>query len=110
MRASKNGDKGRVEPFELVIDARIYEKLKQAAENKGITQEQALVEALERGMQDYWLHVAVEDNEVYNFIMNIYRQYQNDNKVLEELIAQNNRLYEILEQSGTDNKETGEEK
>lgn len=94
----KNGRKSKVDTFYLVLDSEIYQRLKRRARTDHISEERALREALERGMRDYWLHVTREDSAVYEYIMEIARQYEEDNKVLEALIDQNNRLFAILEQ------------
>jgi len=104
----KNEDKDRIEPFELVMEADVFEKLKQRAQKDNISESRAMTQAIERGMRDYWLHVAKEDSIIYDFIMNTYHQYQKDNDVLEALIAQNNRLFEILDKCESKIEEHGD--
>jgi hypothetical protein len=81
---------------ELVIDADVYEQLKNRALMDGISEDEELLRVLKRGMSDYWLHVAKYEKERYQWIKELFSQSKRDNELLEAIINQNERFHEIL--------------
>jgi hypothetical protein len=86
-----------VATIELTVDATIYERLKNRALKDGVSENEELLQALRRGMSDYWLHVATYEREQYKLIAKLFEQSKRDNELLESLISQNLRFLDMLE-------------
>jgi len=82
--------------FELVIDGPIYKKLTNSAHGEGISENDAMVYALKRGMRDYWLHVIKHESERYQLVKKLCEQSKQDNELLEAIIAMNDRFNKML--------------
>lgn len=81
---------------ELIIDASVYEQLKNRAHAEGVSENDVLEHSLRRGVSDYWLHVAKYEKERYQWIKELFSQSKRDNELLEAIINQNARFHEIL--------------
>lgn len=81
---------------ELIMDASVYEKLKDRARVEGVSESTVLEHSLRQGMSDYWLHVAKHDSERYDWIKELFSLSKRDNELLEAIIEQNARLHEVL--------------
>ena len=86
-----------VPTVDLLIDAPVYEQLKERALIDGVSENEELLRALRRGMSDYWLHVAKYERERYEMVEKLFEQSKRDSELLEAIINQNVRFYEILE-------------
>lgn len=81
---------------DIIVDASVYEKLKNRARVENVSENEELLRALKRGMSDYWLHVAKYEGERYHLIEKIFEQARRDNELLEAIINQNTHFHEIL--------------
>jgi len=84
--------------IELVISPALYKTIKKRAMEEGISENAEVAKALRRGMYNYWLHVLKIEKERYRQVEKLYEQSKYDNAILETLIAQNERLYDFLEE------------
>jgi hypothetical protein len=82
---------------ELIIDAPVYEQLKNRAHAEGVSENDVFEYSLKRGMSDYWLHVVKYERERYQSVKKLFSQSKRDNELLEAIINQNERFHEILD-------------
>ena len=65
LRLFKSKKNNNPEPIvELIIDAPVYEQLKKRTLVESVSENDEFVDALRRGMRDYWLYVAKYEREV----------------------------------------------
>jgi hypothetical protein len=81
---------------ELFIDAPVYRQLKERALIDGVPENEELLRALRRGMSDFWLHMAKHERERYELVEKLFEQSKRDNELLDAIINQNVRFYNIL--------------
>ncbi len=86
--------------IEVTIDAATYERLRGLARAHGVSQDEGLLCALRRGMEDYWLHIAQCERQRYRSLQKVFAQAKRDSELLEALIQQNIRFRQVLDDRG----------
>jgi uncharacterized membrane-anchored protein YhcB (DUF1043 family) len=82
--------------IDIIIGASIYRQLKTRAKKESVSENELLQYSIQRGMDTYWLQILKNEKEDYNITKKLFRQYKHDNKLLEAIITQNERLDKIL--------------
>lgn len=97
--ASRRNKNSQPEPvFEVTIDTHTYERLKELACTHGVSEDEELLGALRRGMEDYWLHVVRCERQRYQSLQKIFAQAKRDSELLEALLQQNIRFRQVLDE------------
>lgn len=89
---------GHQPTLELTIDSSLYERIKERAYKDGTTESEALLEALDRGMRDFGLHLMGEYKEDWAVVEQLNQECQQDNAVLKAIEVQNERFRQTLDE------------
>ena len=92
--------KKRKIPFiiDVFLDCSTYDRFKAYVAKNGFDESNALIDVLERGMANYWLHWYKQLKINYSLRRDMLEEYKKDNEILEALEDQNTQLKKILEE------------
>ncbi|MEM2112411.1 MAG: hypothetical protein QXX08_11140 [Candidatus Bathyarchaeia archaeon] len=92
------GRKGEPVIIDAYIDHAVYDKFVAYREKKGLSEGDALVGILERGMANYRLQEFKHMKQDYTHIEKLFTEYKKDNETFKALLRQNEQLRKILEE------------
>jgi hypothetical protein len=83
--------------LDLRVNPGVYERLKKRALADGVSVDTALVQSLERGMENCFLYSMWEYKQDFELIKRLTVQYERDNKVLKALVKETDLLADLAE-------------
>jgi hypothetical protein len=90
--------------IDVFLEHETYSNFKAYQAKRGLDENGALVEVLERGMANYWLQEFKNLKQSYPSMERMFKEYKKDNEVLRALEQQNKRLKGILEEKANGEK------
>jgi hypothetical protein len=90
------GRKGEPVILDAFIDHATYDKFVAYRKKKNLSESDALIDILKRGMTNYWLQEFKHLKLDYTHIEKIFAEFEKDNKILKALMKQNEQLRKIL--------------
>ncbi|MEM3579051.1 MAG: hypothetical protein QXL54_02360 [Candidatus Bathyarchaeia archaeon] len=93
------GKKGEPVILEAFLDYSTYERFKAYVAMNSLNESDAIVNILERGMTNYWIHEFKKMKTSYLQLKELLEKYKKDNKLLSALQRENKRLSKALERA-----------
>jgi len=90
------GKKGEPVILDAFIDHATCDKFVDYCKKKNLSESDALVDILERGMANYWLQEFKHLKLDYMHIEKLFTEFEKDNKILKALMQQNEQLRKIM--------------
>ena len=90
--------------IDVFVDHATYDKFRAYTAENGLDESTALIQVLERGMNNYWLQDFKQLKQNYLPMKNLFEEYKRDNETLKALEKQNEQLQKILEKKGRQKK------
>ena len=84
--------------LEVFLDNATYDKWKTYLTKTGQDESSAMVNVLERGMDNFWIIQYKQLKEDYSIMEKVFKDYRKDNTILEKLEEENQELRKILEE------------
>ncbi|MBS7615616.1 hypothetical protein KEJ45_00230 [Candidatus Bathyarchaeota archaeon] len=93
--------------MEVFLEKPTYEKLKDYAVKNNLSENDAIVTILKRGMADYWIHEFKQMKISYFHIKKLFEEFKKDNELFVGLENENNQLKSILERKARGSEDEG---
>jgi hypothetical protein len=93
---SKKGEPAVLEAF---LDKSTYERFRDYVMKNRLSESDAVVKILERGMANYWLFEFKQMKESYMRIKKLFEELKKDNELLRAMQMENEQLKNILEKA-----------
>jgi hypothetical protein len=91
------GKKGEPAVLETFLDKSTYERFRDYVIKNHLSESEAVVKILERGMANYWLFEFKQVKANYMHIKKLFEEFKKDNKLLKAIQVENEQLKNILE-------------
>jgi cell shape-determining protein MreC len=93
------GKKDEPAVLEVFLDNSLYERFRDYIMKNHLSESDAVVKILERGMANYWLHEFKQTKSSYLHIKKLFEEFKRDNELLKALQVENEQLKSILEKA-----------
>ena len=93
------GKKGEPVVLEAFLDKSTYEQFRDYVMKNCLSESDAIVKILERGMANYWLLEFKQMKANYMRIKKLFEEFKRDNDLLKAMQTENERLKNILEKA-----------
>ena len=93
---SKKGEPAILKAF---LDKSTYERFRDYVMKNRLSESDAIVKILERGMANYWLFEFKQMKASYMHIKKLFNEFKKDNELLKAMQMENERLKNILEKA-----------
>ena len=93
------GKKGEPAVLEAFLDKSAYERFRDYVMKNRLSESDAVVKILERGMANYWLFEFKQMKASYMRIKKLFEELKKDNELLKAMQMENERLKNILEKA-----------
>jgi hypothetical protein len=93
------GKKGEPAVLEAFLDKSTYELFRDYVMKNRLSESDAVVKILERGMANYWLFEFKQMKTSYMRIKKLFVELKKDNELLKAMQMENERLKNILEKA-----------
>jgi hypothetical protein len=93
------GKKGEPAVLEAFLDKSTYELFRDYVMKNRLSESDAVVKILERGMANYWLFEFKQMKTSYMRIKKLFVELKKDNELLKAMQMENERLKDILEKA-----------
>jgi len=93
------GEKGEPAVLEAFLDKSTYERFRDYVMKNRLSESDAVVKILERGMANYWLFEFKQMKESYMHLKRLFEEFKKDNELLKAMQTENERLKNILEKA-----------
>jgi hypothetical protein len=91
--------KGEPAILEAFLDKSTYERFRDYVMKNRLSESDAVVKILERGMANYWLFEFKQMKASYMHIKKLFNEFKKDNELLKAMQMENERLKNILEKA-----------
>jgi cell shape-determining protein MreC len=98
------GKKDVLVTIDVFVDHATYDKFRAYTAENGLDESTALMQVLERGMNNYWLQEFKQLKQNYLPMKKLFEEYKRDNEALKALEKQNEQLQKILKEKGRQRK------
>jgi len=85
--------------LEVFLDKSTYEQFRDYVMKNRLSESDAVVKILERGMANYWLFEFKQMKASYMRIKKLFEELKKDNELLKAMQMENERLKNILEKA-----------
>ena len=85
--------------MEVFLDKSTYEQFRDYVMKNRLSESDAVVKILERGMANYWLFEFKQMKASYMRIKKLFEELKKDNELLKAMQMENERLKNILEKA-----------
>jgi hypothetical protein len=93
------GKKGEPAVLEAFLDKSTYERFRDYVMKNRLSESDAVVKILERGMANYWLFEFKQVKANYMHIKKLFKEFKKDNELLKAMQMENEQLKNILEKT-----------
>jgi hypothetical protein len=93
------GKKGEPAVLEAFLDKSTYERFRDYVMKNRLSESDAVVKILERGMANYWLFEFKQEKANYMHIKKLFKEFKKDNELLKAMQMENEQLKNILEKT-----------
>jgi hypothetical protein len=93
------GKKGEPAVLEAILDKSTYERFRDCVIKNHLSESDAVVKILERGMANYWLFEFKQMKASHMHIKKLFEEFKKDNELLKAMQVENEQLKNILEKA-----------
>jgi hypothetical protein len=91
--------KGEPAILEAFLDKSTYEQFRDYIAKNRLSESDAIVKILERGMTNYWLFEFKQMKTSYTYLKKVFEEFKRDNELLKAMLLENEQLKSILEKA-----------